>query len=268
MHAMQQPTRARNRLRWLGVLGALALLAAIAVASNAGTRSKPAAKQLAAAKVAAPRLPESAQAVERFQIPVTRSQPSRGPSDAIVTIVEWCDLSAGPCAKSDAMLEQVLARSGGRARRVFRHFAQPTRGSQLAHQLARIGHEQAGKFWEARALMSQSAAEPTAQDIERYTAQLGLDPSAVRAALERGTHAGHVTADRVFAQMFGVYSAPALFVNGRRLAQPFSLAALQIMVDDELAYAEQLVGRGVPKEQVYAELTKNGTWQRAPTRSN
>jgi len=263
-----KPTRGRNRFRWLGVLGALALLAAVAVASSAAIGGKPAPTRAAVAKTAAAQRLPSPQGAERFQIPVTRSQPSRGPSDAIVTIVEWCDLRAGACARSDAAIEQVLARSGEPVRRVFRHFAQPTRGSQLGHQLARIAHEQAGKFWEARALLSQSDAEPTAPDIERVAEQLGLDASATRAALERGTHAGHVTADRVFAQMFGVDSAPALFVNGRRLEQPVSLAALQSLVDDELAYAKQLVGRGVPKEQVYAELTKNGTWRRPPTRSN
>jgi protein-disulfide isomerase len=265
---MQEPTRRRARFRWLGVLGVVLLLGIVAIAGRGVSVGKPAPRPAALANAATPQRSTRLADAERFQIPVTRSQPSRGPSDAIVTIVEWCDLRAGACAQSDAIIEQVLARSGESVRRVFRHFAQPTRGSQLAHQLARIAHEQAGKFWQARALLSRTDAEPTSRDIERYTEQLGLDPSSTRAALDRGTHAGHVTADRVFAQMFGVDSVPAVFVNGRRLEQPLSLAALKSLVNVELAHARELVGRGVPKEQVYAELTKNGTWRRPPTRSN
>ena len=268
---MQQPSRSSSGSRWLGMLGAAGLLAALGAAGFATSRGKPApAPQAAARVVEAPASQPLAPAADaqRFQIPVTRSQPGRGPADAIVTIVEWCDLRAGACARTDAMIEQVLNGSGGRVRRVFRHFAQPSHGSQLAHQLARIAHEQAGKFWETRALLSRVDGEPTPQQIEDFTQQLGLDPAATSAALQRGTHSGHVTADRVFAQMFEVESAPALFVNGRRLEQSVTLPALQRLVDDELAYANQLVGRGVPREQVYAELTKNGTFKRPATRKN
>src|SRR5687768_7574893 len=33
----------------------------------------------------------------RFKIAVTQAQPSAGPSDALVTIVEWCALYGEPC---------------------------------------------------------------------------------------------------------------------------------------------------------------------------
>lgn len=206
--------------------------------------------------------------IERFQVPVSPSQPSRGPADAIVTIVEWCDLEGAACRSTQTLLSQVVARYGAQVRVVFRHFAHPARESQLAHQFARIAHTQAGKFWEAQGLLLASERAVTRADVERYAQQLGLNIEAVRRSLDARDQTGYIAADRLFAQMFGVEEAPALFVNGRRLGREASLPEMQRVIDDEIARAGALVARGVARDQVYAELTKHGIWKRVGSRQN
>jgi protein-disulfide isomerase len=200
--------------------------------------------------------------VRRFQVPVTPSQPSKGPADAVVTIVQWCDLYGDECRRAQALLAQVTARYSEQARLVFRHFAQASREAQLGHEFARIAHTQAAKFWDAQALLLAAEGPPTLADVERYAAQLGLDWPATRTALEQHDHAGYVAADRVFAQMFAVAQVPAVFVNGRRLSGDLSLAPLEALIEDEIARAGKLLARGIPKDQVYAELTRHGAWER------
>jgi len=255
--------------RWSARVTAVAMVAGLAAGVAVGQlASSPPDSKPAPVALRADRKAEPAATLERFQIPVTKAQPTRGPADAIVTIVQWCDVRGSACEQVEPVLTTVLAEYGDRIRLVFRHFAQPSNESQMAHELARIAHEQAGKFWEAKALLMQADSEPTRADLERHAEKLGLDLQATRTALDRHSHAGHVTADRLFAQMFGVDSAPAFFVNGRRLTGEPTAAAFEQLIEDELARATELVARGVPRDEIYAELTKDGTWRRLPTKSN
>jgi protein-disulfide isomerase len=199
-------------------------------------------------------------AVKRHQVPVTLSQPSRGPTDALVTIVQWCDFERPACLKLDAALESLRVRYEGDVRVVFRHFAEPSATAQLPHEFAQLAFEQAGKFWEAKALVSSGARPLGPADFEPHAKQLGLDWTSVRSALERHTHAGHVASDRAFAALFGVQDVPAVFVNGRRIEGEVSPRSLRILVEDERERARGLVARGVSKAQLYAELTKDGAW--------
>jgi len=197
--------------------------------------------------------------VKRYHVPVTMSQPTKGSADAIVTIVEWCNFQNSECRRIEPILEKILERYGADARLVFRHFAGP---STMPHEFARIAHEQASKFWEAKDLLMRAQDEPTRADLEGFAKQIGLDRTATNSALDRRTHAGHIAADKLFAKMFDVREVPALFVNGRPLAGEVTLGALESLIDDERARAQKLVSSGVRRDSIYAELTKNGDWNR------
>lgn len=228
----------------------LALVLGFAVGHHLGAQPDAAAKPASVG-------PDTA---KRYRIPVSTSQPSWGPVDALVTIVQWCDLPDAGCRAIEPAVESLRKRHGNELRLVFRHYARPSQASALGHKFARVVHEQAGKFWEARRLLLEHTGELTRADVERYTAQLELDWPAVRAALDGSQQAGHITADRLFADMFDVRDAPAFFVNGRPLAGTPTLQSLESLVVEELARAKQLVSQGVPKDGVYAQLTKNGAW--------
>lgn len=223
---------------------------------------------LAAARLAAP----SAEAVERadatpitdgtrYKVPVSMSQPSRGAETPLVTIVEWCDLGGEACRAAETAVREQLARHPATVRHVFRHLpVQASQDSMLAHELARIAHEQAGKFWEMRAALLERGAALDPAGVEVYAEAAGLALPAVRSAFERHSHAGYVAADGLFATKFGVTTAPTFFVNGRRLLGAPTPERLGRLVQQELASARELAESGVPDTQIYDVLTRDGLW--------
>lgn len=199
-----------------------------------------------------------------YKIPVSMSQPSKGPEDALVTLVQWCDLPDPRCAAIEPALQALLKKHPKDLRLVFRHYLEPKReGSSQAHQLARLAHERGGKFWEARELLLSQKGDVPFEQLEGIAVQLGLDWPQAKAAIEGGNFGGAVVADRMFASMFDVASTPALFANGRPLQGPVTEDALTKLVEEELARAKDSIGQGVQRANLYAELTKNGTWSPA-----
>jgi protein-disulfide isomerase len=259
---MSEPRNKRPRTIWP------AAVMLIGLTLVAGFVARQPADKSIAKNSAAITTPASDADVKRYQVPVTASQASKGPADAIVTIVEWCDFQLPECKQVDPLLTSLLAEYPEQVRWVYRSFAQATAASQLSHEFARVAHEQAGKFWEAKQLLQDAPGSPTPDDFRRYAEQIGLDWAATNTALDKHTHSGHVVADRMFAQMFDVQEAPAFFVNGRRLAGLATRAAFKRLIDDEVTRATKLVASGVPKQQVYAELTKNGVWKQRSAQPN
>lgn len=263
---MPEGQRKSSRWMWIGAPLALAFVLAARSALPHKVAPAPAASAPAAPASTAPG-PVAAD-VKRYQVPVTISQPSKGPKDALVTVVEWCALLSPECRSVDPIVDSALKQYGAQVRLVFRHFPWSQAPSPLPDEFSEIAYEQADKFWEARDVMRQGPTRPSMSDFEAYSKQLGLDWPAVRSALEKHTHSGHVAADIMFAQMFEVDAAPALFVNGRRLEGAVSLAGLKALIDDEIHRATKLVAQGIAKDKVYAELTKNGAWKQVPVRRN
>lgn len=250
----------------LGVsLGAIALSLGLGIAVGRTISQHTAATQPGSApqtqKQAATAAPTTGP--KRYQVPVSDSQPSQGPKDALVTIVKWCDLPDSGCAAMEATLRELLAKDAAFVRVVFRHYAQLDSESSLrAHAFARAAFEQGGKFWEAQDLLFAHEGDVTMADVERYTHQLGLDWRSVKAAVESATFAPAISADRVFAGMFDVQQSASLFVNGRPLADKPTAQGLRALVEDELRIAADLMSKGVEKADLYAELTKHGAWNK------
>jgi len=200
----------------------------------------------------------------RFKVPVSISQPKRGPEDALVTIVEWCDLIGEACKESDAMVVALREKYGSKIRHVWRHLDETaSEDSARTHEFAALAQEQAGKFWEARALLLASGRVPSFDTLKSYASRLGMDVSSTSATLEKRTFAGGPAADQLFAARFGVAHGPAFFVNGRRLRGEPTQARLARLIDIELEHAQKLVRAGAAKNTLYDEITKSGLWSAA-----
>ena len=195
-----------------------------------------------------------------YKIPVTSTQPSIGPEDALVTLVEWCDLPDRACAEIESAIQALLEAHPSDVRLTFRHY--PT-GDTTAHQFAQVAFQR-GKFWEARALIQQETKPIDLDAVERMAKKIGLKGPETRQAVEAHPHAGHITGDRIFARMFDVRGTPALFANGRPVSAPITAEALEATFQRESARANKLVSKGIARKDVYAELIKEGTWTAPP----
>jgi len=204
---------------------------------------------------------EVASDVERFKIPVTDAQPSKGPKDALVTIVEFSEFQCPFCARVLPTTKQVIDTYGDKIRIVWRNNPLAFHNNAgPAAEVAMEAYAQGGndKFWEVHDALFANQKALSRPQLEEYAAKAGLDVEKVKKALDDGTHKKSVQADQTLAGQVGARGTPYFFVNGRTLrgAQPF--ASFQKVIDEEIATAEALAKLGVKPEQMYATLTKDG----------
>ncbi|UCF48860.1 MAG: thioredoxin domain-containing protein [Myxococcales bacterium] len=199
--------------------------------------------------------------VERFKIPVTDAQPSKGPKDALVTIVEFSEFQCPFCARVLPTTKQIMDTYGDKVRIVWRN--NPLAFHKDAAPAAAVAMEayaQGGndKFWEVHDVLFANQKALGREQLDGYAEKAGLDAAKIKKALDEGTHTKAIQADQTLAAQVGARGTPYFFVNGRTLrgAQPF--AAFQKVIDEEIATAEGLVKQGVKPEQMYATLTKDG----------
>ncbi len=204
---------------------------------------------------------EIADDVERYKVPVTDGQPSKGPKDALVTIVEFSEFQCPFCARVNPTVKQITDTYGDKVRFVWRNNPLAFHNNAApAAAVAMEAYAQGGndKFWEVHDVLFANQKALGRAELEGYAQQAGLDAGKVKKALDEGTHKEAVTGDQTLAGQLGARGTPYFFVNGRQLrgAQPF--AAFKTVIDEEIATAEALVKKGVKPEQLYVTITKDG----------
>ena len=197
-----------------------------------------------------------------YKVPVGTSY-GKGSADALVTIVEFSDFQCPFSKKVEPAVQKILEKYGPDIRLVFKHLPMSFHlQAQLASEYALAAGAQ-GKFWEMHGLLFENQPALHDLDLQRYAKQLGLDVDRIRTFIESGEGKHAILADQDLARRLGATGTPTFFINGVRLtgAQPYG--NFEAIVDDQLAKARALVDQGVQREQVYAELTKDG-WDEVP----
>ena len=76
--------------------------------------------------------------------------------------------------------------------------------------------------------------------------ELGLDMDQFAHALDARAHKGRVEQDIALAAKLGVKGTPCFFINGKKLVGAQPAEAFQVVIDEELATARQLIAKGTP----------------------
>jgi protein-disulfide isomerase len=185
-----------------------------------------------------------------------KGAPSKGPKDALVTIVAFSEFQCPFCARVEPALQKLMEEYPGKVRLVWRDFPLPFHQEAIpAAIVARVAGEQ-GKFWEMHSKLFENQRQLDRPSLERYAQELGLNMGKVKAALDAKKYEPQIKADLEMGQKIGVGGTPAFFINGTFLsgAQPYEV--FKSRVDQELAKAEALVKKGVPKAKVYDTIMK------------
>ncbi|MBK6810871.1 MAG: thioredoxin domain-containing protein [Sandaracinaceae bacterium] len=196
-----------------------------------------------------------------YHVPVTRAQPSRGPANALVTLVLFTDFECPFCSRVAPTLDAILQQYGSDVRLVFRNNPLSFHNhAQLAAEAALEASAQGGDsaFWRYHDLLFANQRALERADLESYARQIGLDMPRFAQALDGHVHAAAIDADRALAAQLGATGTPSVFVNGKLLRGAQPLQAFQARVDTELAAARQLVRRGTPRARVYEQIIRGG----------
>jgi protein-disulfide isomerase len=216
------------------------------------------------APLAAPQAPRQARPQEDpravYRVPPEDS-PTRGPADALVTIVEVSEFECPFCKRVGPTLTQLDQAFPGKLRWVFKHnplpFHQRALPAALAAEAAREQKGDAG-FWAMHDRLFEAAPSLDQASLEQAATAVGLDLARFRASLSGRAAEPRIRRDQSLATSLGASGTPAFFINGRKLsgAQPFE--SFRTVVEDELRKAEALVTAGTPAGEIYTRLMQAG----------
>ena len=161
----------------------------------------------------------------RLSVTTAASDPTWGPANAPVQIIEFSDFQCPFCQRAGPVLQKLRATFGDRVRLVFKDLPLPSHPNAFqAAEAAQCAHEQS-KFWEYHDVLFANQNALGRDDLKRHAAGLGLDAAKFNACFDEGRTGRLVQADMNESERYGVSSTPTFFINGRLLsgAQPFEV---------------------------------------------
>lgn len=162
--------------------------------------------------------------------------PTLGPADATVTIVEFSDYECPYCQVwHEQVFGELVAAYGSKVRFVYRDFPldevhPQARPAAIAATCA--GAQ--GKFWEYHSLLFGGELGLGSEARTTYAQQLGLDLERFTACIADEAGSAEVDADLQDAYELGVRGTPTFFINGRPLVGAQPLQAFAAIIDEEL----------------------------------
>jgi protein-disulfide isomerase len=161
----------------------------------------------------------------------------RGPSAALVTVVEFSDYECPYCKRSQRVLGQIASEYEGRIRLVFKDFPLDSHpGARPAAEAARCAGT-AGRYWEYHDLLFIAQPDFGRDSLIGYAGRLGLNRDVFAACLDGGTNRKAVEQDLREGIAVGVRGTPTFLINGRRLVGAQPIEAFREAIDEALREA-------------------------------
>ena len=171
----------------------------------------------------------------RQEIEILAVDPSRGPENAPVVVVEFSDFQCPFCQRVTETLADLVARYGDQIRFVYKDFPLPSHPDAFkAAEAGNCAHEQ-GMFWELHDKMFESQNALDVASLKTYATELGLDGDAFAACLDDGRYAERVQNDLEVGRDNGVSSTPTVFINGRSVLGAVPFETFDEIIQEELA---------------------------------
>jgi NhaA family Na+:H+ antiporter len=177
----------------------------------------------------------------RLVAPVDEADHVQGPTDALVTLVEYGDYQCPHCRLVYYNIRELQARLGDQLRYVYRHLPVSSMhpDAQLAAEAAEAAAAQ-GKFWEMHDKLYQNDGLDRISLI-RYAEEIGLDVERFRGDLEEREFAEDVQDDFSGGIRSGVNGTPTFFLNGERYDGAWDLESLAELVQKPLGVRVRLL---------------------------
>jgi protein-disulfide isomerase len=195
---------------------------------------------------------------KRFKVDGDK-RPCVGPSNAVVTVVEFEDFECPFTRRVEAVVQKLLAAHPTDMRICFRHFP-ITRDHPNAMLAAHAAEELfvekgAQAFYELRADLLRE--DLSREKVTLLAQKHGANPAELAAALSEGRHAAAVKQDEALLQQMGFNGTPHFFINGREIAGAKRYEEFAEVVDDEMRRGRELLGRGTPPEALFSTIMQH-----------
>ncbi|MGH1345532.1 MAG: thioredoxin domain-containing protein [Nannocystales bacterium] len=199
---------------------------------------------------------DSPQPDVNYAVSVGNDAHTRGPSDALVTIVMFGDFECEHCRSVTGTLDELLAEHGKDVRLVFRNLPlENIHPSARAAAQASLAAGEQDKFWEMHDALFERGNRLSADTIEAAAKQAGLEMTRYKTDLGSADIDRRLQRDVDAAAKFGVRGTPAFFINGRYLGGRQSASAFETVISEELARAKKFAERrGNTRKRIYEDM--------------
>jgi protein-disulfide isomerase len=170
----------------------------------------------------------------RVAVSVPPGEPSRGPADAPVTMVEFSAYTCGYCKRAHPVVEQLLEDYGDAIRFVYRDFPLANQVRALPSAVAARCAGDQGKYWEYHDHLMTIPGDLADADLKNRASALGLDVEAFQACTESGKHDARVQAGLQDGAALGVSGTPTFFLNGRMMVGAQPIDEFRRIIEEEL----------------------------------
>lgn len=178
-----------------------------------------------------------------YEVPVSPDDPSIGPKDAKVTIVEFADFQCGYCKKLFYALTPLKQAYKDQVRFVFKNYPMNKacnsnikndrhRYACAAAEAAQCAHRQ-GKFWEMHDILFKNQHKLENEDLRWYGEQVGLDMGAYDQCVRQDGALDRVKEDIAVGAALGIDGTPRTFVNGRMFKGAIATEVLEKIIQKE-----------------------------------
>jgi protein-disulfide isomerase len=175
----------------------------------------------------------AAAAPQRYDVSAD-DDPSLGPPNAPVTIVEFSDFNCQYCRRfHEEVFPDLMAAYPDQLRFVYRDYPITSAESLIAAQAANCAAQQ-GDYWSFHDALFTGELGLGAEAYQTYAARLQLDPQVLAACIAAGTERAEVESDARAAAALGVSGTPTFFINGIPLVGAQPLAQFRSVIDGEL----------------------------------
>ena len=168
--------------------------------------------------------------------------PTKGPSDAPVTLTLFTDFECSYCARLAPVLDQVHKRYPEKVRIVFKNFPLRMHRFAVPAALAGLAADDQGQFWPFHDRLFENYNQLNAQKIEAIREELGLDAERFRARMNDPALKDLIRRDLEEGNAAGVRGTPTVFINGKKIRSRLTLDGFREAIDAALEAAGKAAG--------------------------
>ncbi len=160
--------------------------------------------------------------------------PVRGPKNAPITVVLFSDFQCPFCSRVEPSIAELQKLYPGKVRVAWKNYPLPFHNNAKPAAEAALAANEQGKFWEMHDILFKNQQALTADDLEKYAKEIGLDMTKFKAAIDSHKFAAQIEADTKQGSALGVQGTPAAFVNGQLVSGAQPVDAFKKIVEADL----------------------------------
>jgi protein-disulfide isomerase len=166
----------------------------------------------------------------------TDDDPSIGPENAKVTIIEFSDYQCPYCQVwYKQVYQQLLADYPNKIRFVYRDLPLPMHPEAIPAATAAECAGVQGDYWKYHDALFNQQYGLSRDAYLHYASDLGLDVTAFTSCIDSQKFQSEIQADAADAARVGLTGTPSFVINGRILIGALPLSEFKAVIDEELA---------------------------------